>query len=426
MSHVGVTGLSFLRKRPLNTFKELSLNRDMQTHLTACGFITPTPVQAAAIPHGLSGKDIFATAQTGTGKTLAFLLPAIEQLLSNRPKALHALVLVPTRELAMQVAEQYRQLTKRLLPEPALIMGGASEKTQIKQLRAGAMLAIATPGRLEDLIRRKLVRIDTVKLLVLDEADRMLDMGFVQAIKRIVSLVPKQRQTMCFSATADPSVASVMEEMLRQPVRLAFGSTLKTVETVKLRAYEVDKNQKSSLLARVVGSEEGRSLVFVATKRSSERVADRLERSGVSVAVIHGDRSQSQRNSALAAFQNGKVQALIATDVASRGIHIDDVAQVVNYDLPNIPEDFVHRVGRTARAGASGVATTFFTPLERRDFAGLERALNLRMERLQHGMELAREEHGRPVDTAKLKFVADTNARGFRLEGEVMRRYAAR
>jgi ATP-dependent RNA helicase RhlE len=411
----------------LNTFNDFNVTERLHKQLTVCGFKKPTEIQAKAIPHALLGKDIFATAQTGTGKTLAFLVPVIDKLFQQKPAFLAALVLVPTRELAIQVAEQFNQLAGSLLPPAALIIGGSPEKTQLRQLRAGAKLVIATPGRLEDLLRRGLVRLNHVQTLVLDEADRMLDMGFIPAIRRITQLLPKNRQTMCFSATAEPSVVSAVEEMLREPIRVAVGSTLRAADKVVLKAYEVDANQKSSLLARVVSEEEGQSLVFVATKRSSERVAGRLEKAGVRVAVIHGDRSQSQRNSALSAFQTRQVQALVATDVASRGIHVDGIAQVINYDLPNIPEDFVHRVGRTGRAGASGLATTFFTPLERRDFASLERALNLRMERIQTGTGLDREERGRPVDTGRLKLVSGgADAKGFCLEGEVMRRYAPR
>jgi ATP-dependent RNA helicase RhlE len=434
----------------LKTFKALScgtpLHQGLLHALTSNGFTTPTEIQAAAIPHGMSGKDITATAQTGTGKTLAFLLPAMNQLLHTYPKgsktcnkteAEHpsralskghpsVLVLAPTRELALQIAAQHDQLAARLLPKAAVIIGGASENIQIQQLRAGARVVIATPGRLEDLLDRKLVRLDEIKIVVLDEADRMLDMGFIPAIRRIVRLLPKQRQTMCFSATADPNVQSIVDEILLDPVRLTFGGTRKPAESVRLTAYQVDQSQKSALLARVVADEPGQSLVFVATKRSSERVAERLRRAGLEVAVIHGDRSQSQRNGALAAFQNGKIKVLVATDVASRGIHVDDIAQVVNYDLPNIPEDFVHRVGRTGRAGATGRATTFFAHHERNDVLALERTLKLKMEWLTIGAELEREERGRKVEASDIRVktvAAGRSTRGMVLEGESLRRY---
>ncbi|HEY0564054.1 MAG TPA: DEAD/DEAH box helicase, partial [Terriglobales bacterium] len=346
-----------------------------------------------------------ATAQTGTGKTLAFLVPAIEKLLLQKqlPAQPTILVLVPTRELAMQVARQYDDLAGRKLGKCALIIGGASEQQQIRQLKAGARIIIATPGRFEDLLDRRLFRLSGIELLVLDEADRMLDMGFIPAVRRIVKQLPKQRQTMCFSATVEPSVASIVEEMLRNPVRLSFGHTQRAAASVTLKAYEVDQSQKPALLQHVLGAESGQVLVFVATKRSTERVADKLERAKFNVAVIHGDRSQSQRNRALESFQKGKAQILVATDVASRGIHVDDIALVVNYDLPNIPEDFIHRVGRTGRAGNLGTAVTFITPVERRDLAKFERVLHAKIERVQPPADLIREERGRMVDTNKLK-----------------------
>lgn len=389
----------------------------------------------------MAGKDLFATAQTGTGKTLAFLIPAIERLLLQlEKKTTHGqptvLVLVPTRELAMQVAKVYDELAPRKLGPAALIIGGENERQQIRQLKAGARIVVATPGRFEDLLERRMFKLDKVELLVLDEADRMLDMGFVPAIRRIVRQLPKTRQSMCFSATADPSVASVVEEILRQPVRLSFGHTQRVIDTVKLQVYDVDQNQKMGLLEKVLGAESGRCLIFVATKRSTERVGEKLDRMGFNVAVIHGDRSQSQRNRALDSFQRGKAQILVATDVASRGIHVDDITLVINYDLPNIPEDFIHRVGRTGRAGNTGVAVTFCTPVERRDLAKFERVLQSKMERMNAPKDLVREERSRPVDTTKLRFqqVQQNKSKGkgrssrpgaFLLEGESMQRYAS-
>jgi ATP-dependent RNA helicase RhlE len=429
----------------LTPFAELPLSNELKKQISLLGFETPTQVQNAAIPPGMAGKDIFATAQTGTGKTLAFLIPAIEKLLLQlEKKTTHGqptvLVLVPTRELAIQVAKVYGELAPRKLGPAALIIGGENERQQIRQLKAGARIIVATPGRFEDLLERRMFRLDKIELLVLDEADRMLDMGFVPAIRRIVRQLPKTRQSMCFSATAEPSVASVVEEILREPVRLSFGHTQRASESVKLKVYDVDQNQKMGLLEKVLGAESGQCLIFVATKRSTERVGEKLERMGFNVAVIHGDRSQSQRNRALDSFQKGKTHILVATDVASRGIHVDDIALVVNYDLPNIPEDFIHRVGRTGRAGNSGVAVTFCTPVERRDLAKFERVLQVKMERVNAPKDLAREERGRPVDTAKLKFVpahavqSKGKGRGkgrsqrpasFLLEGESLQRYAS-
>src|SRR5215475_1162329 len=407
-------------------FSELPISPYLQGRLAAAEFVTPTEVQAAAIPHAIRGKDILATAQTGTGKTLAFLVPIIETLLKEpQAKGVEALVLVPTRELAMQINKQYEQLRGKKLPAAALLIGGNSERPQLETLRRGARLVVATPGRFEDLLDRRLFKVDGVTTLVLDEADRMLDMGFIPAIRRIVAKLPRQRQTMCFSATLEPSVAHLVEDYLRNPVRLAFGSTRKASESVSLTAYEVQAEQKLALLRRLLEREAGRSLVFVRTKRATQRLADKLQRNGMRVSVIHGDRSQSQRTSALASFQQGKSRVLVATDVASRGIHVDDIAQVINYDLPAMAEDFIHRVGRTGRAGATGAAATFFSRSERSDLVRLERMLGLKFSRGHVDADLACEERVKPVDVSSYVPVpVRSGSRMVRLPGEVLQRYA--
>lgn len=398
----------------------------MKQQIKAAGFEIPTPVQVSAIPPALAGQDVFATAQTGTGKTLAFIIPALERMLAAPARHPRVLVLVPTRELAMQVKKQHDQLAPKKMSKAVLIMGGTSEKQQIAELRAGAQVIIATPGRFEDLYKRKLVQVDRIEMLVLDEADRMVDMGFITAIRRIVRSLPKKRQTLCFSATVEASVASLVEEMMKDHVRLSMDHTKRAAESVRLVAYEVQQSQKAALLDAVVRAEMGQSLVFVGTKRSSERVAARLEKAGHEVAVIHGDRSQSQRNRALDAFKSGEAKVLVATDVASRGIHVDSIAQVVNYDLPKMAEDFIHRVGRTGRAGATGVAATFFTAVERRDLASFERALNVKIERMAAPENLARETFGQIVDTSKLQAAAvvrGTRGGAVMLQGESLRKY---
>jgi ATP-dependent RNA helicase RhlE len=405
-------------------FTELPLSPYLQSRLAAAQFVTPTEVQAAAIPHALQGNDILATAQTGTGKTLAFLCPIIEKLLAHPAKGVEVVVLVPTRELAMQINKQYEQLRGKKLPHAALLIGGSPERAQLGTLRRGARLVVATPGRFEDLLDREMFRVNQVHTLVLDEADRMLDMGFIPAVRRIVAQLPGKRQTMCFSATLEPSVAHLVDDYLRDPVRLAFGSTRKASASVNLIAYEVQADQKLALLRQLLAQETGRSLVFVRTKRATQRLADKLERAGVSVAVIHGDRSQSQRTNALASFQDGKARVLVATDVASRGIHVDDIAQVINYDLPAIAEDFIHRVGRTGRAGATGSAATFFTTLERSDLARIERSLQLKIRRAPITADLAREERAGPVDVSKLvPAPVKPGSRMMRLPGEVLQRH---
>ena len=345
-------------------------------------FSVPTPVQAAAIPQAIEGKDVLATAQTGTGKTLAFLIPTIEKLLVKNTPGIAALVLVPTRELAMQVVEQYNVLRGKLLAPAALVVGGLAEGPQLTAIRKGARIIVATPGRLEDFLDRKLVQFGSLHTLVLDEADRMLDMGFLPAIRRIAAILPKERQTLCFSATLEASVVHLVKDYMRNPVRLAFGSTLKPSENVRLQAFEVSIDGKQDMLYRLLMKESGRCLVFSRTKRGTERVARGLTRQGINAAMIHGDRSQSQRIAALSGFQQGRYRVLVATDVASRGIHVQDVAHVINYDLPEIAENFIHRVGRTGRAGEQGVASTLFSRDQRTELFQLERTLGIRIERM--------------------------------------------
>ena len=410
----------------MKLFSELPISAYLQEQLSASNFVTPTSVQAGAIPPALEGRDILATAQTGTGKTLAFLVPIVESLLQHKPAGVAALVLVPTRELAMQVLKQYNDLRGKRLPAAALVVGGLSEKEQIKKIRNGAMLVVATPGRLEDFISRRMVDLSKLRILVLDEADRMLDMGFIRAIERIVAPLPKNRQSMCFSATLEASVAHLVDDYLRNPLRLAFGSTLKPCENVRLQAFEVPADQKLALLQRLLAKESGRCLVFARTKRGTERLAQKLIRDGFNAGMIHGDRSQPQRNAALSDFQEGRSRVLIATDVASRGIHVDDIAHVINYDLPELAEDFVHRVGRTARAGARGIASTLYGRQELSEIARIERSIGMRMERVRVEGDLSREERVKPLDTSSLiPTPVALGSQMVRLPGEVLQRYGS-
>ncbi len=367
----------------MTTFTELPLSAALQHKLAAAQFITLTPIQERAIQPALDGKDVIGTAQTGTGKTLAFLIPVIEMLQREPALGATALVLLPTRELAMQVHEQYEKLRIKGVSKAALVIGGVSEKAQIQGLRAGSSLIIATPGRLQDLTDRKFVDLRSIKMLVLDEADRMLDMGFLPAIRRILAVLPKNRQTLCFSATLEQSVAGLVHEYMREPVRVALGSVLKPAESVELKAYEVRPGEKIDVLRQLLYAEKGQTLIFTRTKRGSQRLAQELARDGFTATMIHGDRSQSQRNAALSGFQEGRYQILVATDVASRGLHIDDVAHVINYDVPKIAEDFIHRVGRTGRAGSQGNATTLAAGVEVVELRNIERTLKLRIERMQ-------------------------------------------
>jgi len=367
----------------MSTFTELPLSSALQRKLAAAQFTNLTPIQERAIPPAMEGRDVIATAQTGTGKTLAFLVPLIQMLQGEPTGKTVALVLLPTRELAMQVHEQYEQLRSKEMPKAALVIGGVSERSQINGLRAGSGLVIATPGRLQDLMNRKFADMRHIKMLVLDEADRMLDMGFLPAIRRIVSILPKQRQTLCFSATLEQSVAGLVNDYMREPVRVALGSVLKPAESVQLKAYEVRPGEKLDLLRGLLEIEKGQTLIFTRTKRGADRLARELVRDGISAAVIHGDRSQSQRNGALSGFQEGRFQVLVATDIASRGLHVDDVAHVINYDVPKMAEDFIHRVGRTGRAGSQGHASTLVAGAEVMELRQIERTLKLKIERAQ-------------------------------------------
>lgn len=364
-------------------FSQFPLSSALHARLAANKFVTPTPVQAGAIPPALEGRDVLATAQTGTGKTLSFLIPVVESLQKHASRNATALVLLPTRELAMQVEQAFRAIRPSNSLTAAVVVGGLSENMQLDALRRGARIIVATPGRLEDFLKRMLVRLDSIKVLVLDEVDRMLDMGFQPAIARIAAALPEERQTLCYSATLEGAIREVARKYLKDPVRVEIGAVSKPAENVELRTFEVDHSKKQELLEHLLGEEEGSFLVFVRTKHGADRLARRLARSGHSATQIHGDRTQSQRNSALRSFSDGRHRVLVATDVAARGIDVSHVAHVVNYDLPKLAEDFVHRVGRTGRASARGVASTFVLPDERGEVRKIERALSIQMKRFR-------------------------------------------
>ena len=364
----------------MNTFSELSLCSVLKSNLARNGFEVPTPVQAQSIPPALAGNDIVATAQTGTGKTLAFVLPMLEALLSD-PTApgIRALVLSPTRELAIQIQEVFAKLAANTQIRAAVVVGGLNEANQLRTINKGAQVVIATPGRLADFLNRRLVKLNNVQTFVLDEADRMLDMGFLPVIRSIMSALPQNRQTMFFSATIETSVAHLIAAHVKNPVRITVGSTTKPAENVDLHLYEIDNDRKLALLEALLGKEQGSFLIFARTKHGTDRLAKNLAARGIKSARIHGDRTQSQRNQALKSFQSGENRVLVATDVAARGIHVDGIAHVVNFDLPQVPEDFIHRVGRTGRAGAVGVASTFATKGERGDIRKIEKVIGKRL-----------------------------------------------
>jgi ATP-dependent RNA helicase RhlE len=364
----------------VNQFSDFQISAALKKQLTAANFLTPTPVQAQAIPPALEGRDVLATAQTGTGKTLSFLIPLIERL--PQAKGCSALILLPTRELAMQVEQHYRKLTGNY-NSIALVVGGMAEGPQLQAIRRGARIIVATPGRLEDYLDRKLVSLSGVKMLVLDEVDRMLDMGFKPAIRRIAAALPAERQTMCYSATLSTQIKEVVRNYLKNPARIEIGSVLKPCENVELQTFEVPMDKKQELLEHLLQQNKGSFLVFVRTKHGADRVARRLTRSGHTATQIHGDRSQSQRNAALKSFAQGQHRVLVATDVAARGIDVAHVAHVVNYDMPREAEDFVHRIGRTGRNSAKGVASTFASPDEKSLLRKMEKTLAITMKRFR-------------------------------------------
>src|ERR1700683_2143789 len=361
-------------------FSELNLCSALRNNLAKNEFVTPTPVQAQAIPPLLEGRDVVATAQTGTGKTLAFAIPIIEALAAvPRSKAIKVLILSPTRELAIQIDAAFRQLAAGMRIRTAVVVGGLSEARQLRDVKAGAEVVIATPGRLCDYLDRRLIDLSGTNIVVLDEADRMLDMGFLPSLRAILKELPAKRQTMLFSATIERSVAHLVDSYVHEPVRIAVGIATKPADQVDLFCYEIEERSKFDLLVHLLKHQKGSFLVFARTKEGADRLAKFLEREKYKVACIHGDRSQRERNEALQGFKDGVYRVLVATDVAARGIHVDDIAHVVNYDLPQEAGNFIHRVGRTGRAGARGASWTFVTPHERSDVRNYERTLGIQV-----------------------------------------------
>jgi ATP-dependent RNA helicase RhlE len=321
------------------------------------------------------------------------VLPVLEAL-TKKPLSpgVHALILSPTRELAMQINETFAKMAASTGIRTSVVVGGMNEQNQLHAIRKGAQVLIATPGRLCDFLKRKLVKLSSVSVFVVDEADRMLDMGFLPAIKMIIAAMPVERQTLFFSATIESSVAHLVSAHVRNPVRVAIGSSTKPAEHIDLHVYEVDQDRKVGLLQFMLREEQGTFLVFARTKHGADRLSKKLTGAGIKSAAIHGGRSQSQRNAALRGFQQGQYRVLVATDVASRGIHVEGIAHVVNFDLPQVPEDLIHRAGRTGRAGARGTATTFGTRSERGDVRKIERALNIQMTRREVSPDAVREQ----------------------------------
>jgi ATP-dependent RNA helicase RhlE len=365
------------------SFTRFTLHPDLLRGVAALGFTEPTPIQRDAIPPAVQGRDVLACAMTGSGKTAAFLLPVLGRLLRARRGATRALVVAPTRELAAQIDEQRRGLARFTRLDGAAVFGGVAMGPQQAAFRRGADVIVATPGRLLDHMQYPYVRFDALEVLVLDEADRMLDMGFLPDIRRIIKALPSARQTLLFSATLPPEIVALARELLRDPVAIDVERPVAPAVGVSHAAYPVHAELKLPLLLELLGQPGVRNaLVFTRTKHRANRLADGLARRGVAAERIHGNRSQVQRTQALAAFKAGQIRVLVATDIAARGIDVTGLSHVVNFDVPNVAEDYVHRVGRTARAEAVGDAVTLVSPEEEADFRAIERAIGTRIGRV--------------------------------------------
>ncbi|GGE19695.1 hypothetical protein GCM10011390_43680 [Aureimonas endophytica] len=366
-------------------FKDLGLADVLLAALERAELTTPTPIQAQAIPPQLQGRDVLGIAQTGTGKTAAFALPLLDALLKSgqraAPKRPLALILAPTRELALQIAETIKKLSDRTKLKYATVFGGVSARPQAEALARGVEIVVATPGRLLDLLEQGAIELSAISHLVLDEADRMLDMGFIRDVTRIVKAVPAKRQSLLFSATMPQNVASLAAKILKEPVRVEVTPEVVTVEKIDQSVWLVPQKAKKYWLIRHLG-EPGvdKVVVFTRTKHGANRLAEDLGKAGIEAMAIHGNKSQGARQKALSAFHSGQMRVLVATDIVARGIHVDDISHVVNFDLPEEPESYVHRIGRTARAGKSGVAVALVDPSERLKLKAIEKITGLRFD----------------------------------------------
>ncbi len=367
-----------------SSFSEFGLADPIQRALNARNHVIPTPIQARAIPELLAGRDILGIAQTGTGKTAAFALPILHQLsrkrANNGVRSPRALILAPTRELAIQIAEEFRSFGKHLHLRQTVIYGGVGQSPQVKALNRGVEIVVATPGRLLDLMAQRRLALDAVEFLVLDEADRMLDMGFIRDVRKIIAATPGTRQTLMFSATMPGEIARLSGEILTDPVRVEVTPQATPIECLEQSVYHVEAAAKGALLARILNDPAvARVIVFARTKHRANRVAEQLANAGVATEAIHGNKSQGARQRALKRFRAGEARVLVATDIVARGIDVDGVTHIINYELPNEPDSYVHRIGRTARAGAGGVAFSFCDPAERAYLRDIERLIRHRL-----------------------------------------------
>ncbi len=363
-------------------FNELKIQKNILKALREAGYEKPTPIQQEAIPPVLAGRDLLGCAQTGTGKTCAFSVPIIQRLCreEGKPGVVRALILTPTRELALQIYENICQYARYMPCTAAVIFGGVSQVPQVEAIQRGADILIATPGRLWDLMGQNIVKLNKVECFVLDEADRMLDMGFFPDVKRIIKYLPAKRQTLLFSATIPKEIAALADSLLKNPVRISVTPSAKPVEKIEQKVFLVEKAEKRELLADIIRqSNVHQTLVFTRTKHGADRVARDLNRAGIKAKSIHGDKSQNQRQRALNEFKECKIAVLVATDIAARGIDINELPLVINFELPNIPETYVHRIGRTGRAGQEGTAISFCDKSERPYLADIEKLIGKRI-----------------------------------------------
>ena len=360
------------------TFQTLGLCAPILTALEEHGYERPSPIQEKAIPPALAGRDVLGCAQTGTGKTCAFAAPILQRLSASRVQGhpLRALILTPTRELAIQIEESFLAYGKHLSLRCAVIFGGVGQNPQVEALGRGVDILVATPGRLMDLYQQGFVKLDQLEIFVLDEADRMLDMGFIHDVKKILKWLPKQKQTMLFSATMPPEITELVNSLLHDPVRVAVDPVSSPVEAIEQSVYFVDKNNKTKLLAHLIRELDVKNaLVFTRTKHGANKVARDLAKAGITAAAIHGNKSQTARQQALADFKAGKIQCLVATDIAARGLDIEELSHVFNYNLPEVPETYVHRIGRTGRAGRGGTAVSFCDINEKEELKAIEKLI---------------------------------------------------
>ena len=370
----------------MTSFQDFGLADPISRALKEENYLTPTPIQAQTIPLALTGRDVVGIAQTGTGKTAAFALPILHRILENRikpqPKACRVLVLSPTRELSGQILESFNAYGRHMRLTSALAIGGVPMGRQVRSVMQGIEVMVATPGRLLDLVQSNGLKLGQVEFLVLDEADRMLDMGFINDIRKIVSKLPVKRQTLFFSATMPKDIAELAEQMLRDPARVAVTPVASTVERITQRIIQVDHSAKPALLAQLLKQEPvDRALIFTRTKHGADKVVKGLARAGITADAIHGNKSQNHRERVLAAFRSGEIRTLVATDIAARGIDVDGISHVVNFDLPNVPETYVHRIGRTARAGADGVAISLCAGEEMAFLRDIEKLIRIALPR---------------------------------------------